>query len=176
MGALQEYPVVAKRSAVVEDAVVPDRPPSGILGGGEDGSGGDFDFGKIRAHGVQDGGNLAGVNAPHPQKSEFQTRPTGVLATSSSSVVTLCVGTTPHASAAAAISHQRPGKTRHPHQRGMNDCPPRANVLESLSKKQAIALLLGQLRETCSHIRVKTSKVRRLSARLNCSRRVKFAS
>ena len=56
-----------------------DWPPVVILGCTED-FGGGLDFGKVGAHGFDDGQNLIWVDAPHAQIAEFVARAQGVVA------------------------------------------------------------------------------------------------
>ena len=88
-------------------AVVLDRAPILVLGGDQDVGRGLY-FGKIGAHGFDDGQDLVRMNAPHAQVAEFAAgaqRIVTMYSMSFSSVVTLCDGTMPLARAAAVISH-----------------------------------------------------------------------
>ncbi len=56
-----------------------DRPPVGILRGGKN-FGGLLNFGKVGAHGLDDGANLVRVDAPHPQEAKFLPGTAGIFA------------------------------------------------------------------------------------------------
>ena len=59
--------------------LVLDRSPVGVLRGNEDARR-FVDLGEVGAHGLDDGLDLAGMNAPHAQVAEFEAAAAGVLA------------------------------------------------------------------------------------------------